>query len=144
MPAEPPVCTVSTMNHVGIAVSDIEEALKMYQALFDSPETEILEPDFLPLRAAIIVQGDTHIELLEPTDPDSTIGRFIARHGEGLHHIALNVDNVDAKVAQLMDLGIEMLDQEPRRGLTGRIAFIHPDATRGALIELVQPPEAHA
>ena len=144
MPAEPPVCTVSTMNHVGIAVSDIEEALKMYQALFDSPETEILEPDFLPLRAAIIVQGDTHIELLEPTDPDSTIGRFIARHGEGLHHIALNVDNVDAKVAQLMDLGIEMLDQEPRRGLTGRIAFIHPRSTRGALIELVQPPEAHA
>lgn len=144
MTNESPACTVSTMNHVGIAVSDIDAALKLYQALFDSPDTEILEPDFLPLRAAIIVQGDTHIELLQPTDPDSAIGRFIASHGEGLHHIALNVDNVAAKVEQLKALGIQMVDEEPRRGLTGSIAFVHPDSTRGALIELVQPPEAHA
>jgi methylmalonyl-CoA/ethylmalonyl-CoA epimerase len=143
MSAETPACTVSNVNHVGIAVSNIEEALKTYQALFGSPDTEILEPDFLPLRAAIIVQGDTHIELLQPTDPDSTIGRFIARHGEGLHHFALNVDNVAAKVEQLKASGIQMVDQEPRRGLTGSIAFIHPDSTHGALIELVQPPEAH-
>ncbi len=137
-------CTAGAMNHIGIAVTDIESALAMYQALFDSPETEILEPDFLPLRAAIIVQGETHIELLQPTDADGDLARFIARHGEGLHHVALNVDDIDAKVEQLKAKGIEMIDQVPRRGLTGRIAFIQPSSTRGALIELVQPPSRTA
>lgn len=141
MSTHPSACTVGSINHVGIVVSDVEEALTLYQALFDSPQTEIFEPDFLPLRAAIIVQGETHIELLQPTDPDSAIGQFIARYGEGLHHVAFNVSNVDNKVHELKTLGIRMVDQEPRRGLTGRIAFIHPNATRGALIELVQPLE---
>ncbi len=134
-----PPCVVGSVNHVGVAVRNIEATLRLYRALFDSPETRVLEPDFLPLRIAIIVQGETHIELLEPTDPDSDLARFIAKRGEGLHHLALNVDDVDAKVEQLKELGVQMIDQMPRQGVTGRIAFIQPSETYGALIELVQP-----
>lgn len=135
-------CTVGHVNHVGIAVSSVAQALRLYRTLFDSPETAIIEAPALGVRAAIIVQGETHVELLEPVDPDGAIGRFIRDHGEGLHHVAFNVDNVDAKVKQLQAMGIRMLDQVPRQGLTGRIAFIHPSATRGSLIELVQPPSS--
>ena len=135
-----PPCAVGAVNHVGVAVRDLDAALRLYRTLFDSPDTQVLEPNFLPLRAAVIVQGETHIELLEPTDPDSDLGRFIARRGEGLHHLALNVDDVDAKLEQLKALGVAMIDQTPRQGLTGRIAFIQPSETYGALIELVQPP----
>ena len=135
----PPPCAVGAVNHVGIAVRNVEATLRLYQTLFDSPETRVIEPDFLPLRIAIIVQGETHIELLEPTDPDSDLARFIDKRGEGLHHLALNVDDVDAKVEQLKALGVEMIDETPRRGVTGRIAFIRPSETHGALIELVEP-----
>ena len=134
-----PPCTVGYVNHVGIAVRNLEAVLALYQTLFDSPETAILETDLFPLRVAIIEQGETHIELLEPTEADSPIGRFIDRHGEGLHHLALNVDDIDAKVAQLKEKGIVMLDDAPRLGMTGRIAFISPAETYGSLIELVQP-----
>ncbi|MBM3939916.1 MAG: methylmalonyl-CoA epimerase [SAR202 cluster bacterium] len=139
MPESKSACTVGYANHVGIAVTNVREALLLYQTLFDSPETSIIEAPLLGIRAAIIVQGETHIELLEPTDPAGAIGRFIAEHGEGLHHLAFNVNNVDKKVEELKALGIRMIDQVPRQGLTGRIAFIHPSATRGSLIELVQP-----
>ena len=134
-----PPCTVGHVNHVGIAVRSLEPVLALYQALFDSPETAILETDLFPLRVAIIEQGETHIELLEPTEADSPIGRFIDRHGEGLHHLALNVGDIDAKVEQLKEKGIVMLDDAPRQGMTGRIAFISPAETYGSLIELVQP-----
>jgi methylmalonyl-CoA epimerase len=128
------------MNHVGIAVSNLEEGIALYQALFDSPETSITEAPEMGLRAAIIIQGATHIELLQSTQAGNAIGKFLTTHGEGLHHIAFNVENVDEKVAQLKKKGIDMIDDVPRQGLTGRIAFIHPKATLGALIELVQPP----
>lgn len=133
-------CTVGSVNHIGIAVSDLEAVLGLYQTLFDSPATSITDAPEMGLRAAIIIQGETHIELLQSTTHDNAIGKFLATHGEGLHHVAFNVDNVDNKVAQLKSIGVDMIDDVPRKGLTGRIAFIHPKSTHGALIELVQPP----
>ena len=137
-------CTVGSVNHIGIALSALEAALGLDQTLFDSPATRITDAPQMGLRAAIIIQGDTHIELLQSTTHDNAIGKFLATRGEGLHHIAFNVDNVDNKVSQLKSIGVNMIDDVPRQGLTGRIAFIHPQSTHGALIELVQPPsEAH-
>jgi methylmalonyl-CoA epimerase len=142
MSAETSSCTVSHLDHVGIAVTSVEAALAVFRWLLDAPETEIIEEPELGVRAALVAQGQTRIELLEPTHPDSPIGRHIARRGEGLHHIAFQVDDISAKLAQLKSAGVPLLDEEPRRGLTGTIAFMHPDAVHHVLVELVEPAES--
>ena len=142
MSTDTSACTVGHLNHVGIAVREIEPVLELYRTLFDAPETQILEDPSRGLRAAIIVQGETHIELIQATRPDNAIGEFVAKRGEGLHHIAFNVDDIDAKLEELKAKGIKLTDEVARQGFTGRIAFIHPSSAHGALIELVQPPGA--
>lgn len=130
--------TVGALNHIGIAVVSIEESLRQFQELFDSPEAEILEDHGRGIRGAFIEQGETHIELLESMRPDSVIGVFIDNYGEGIHHMAFTVGDVDKKVTELQSIGIPIA-QPPRLGLRGRISFIHPRATHGVLIELVRP-----
>jgi len=137
-----PNTKVGAVNHIGIATTDIEASLRQYRELFDAPETEIIRNVEQGLLAAFIEQGETHIEILEPLRADTAIGRFIERHGEGIHHIAFTVDDVDAKAKELADLGIPIIDG-PREGLRGRIAFSHPSATHGVLIEIVRPPDGH-
>ena len=133
-------CTVRHMDHVGIAVTNIEEALAVYRRLLDAPETPVIEAPELGIRAAIIAQGQTRVELLEPTDPDGPLARFIAQRGEGLHHIAFQVDDIDAKLAELKAAGVPLVDEQPRLGLTGMIAFLRPEAVHNVLVELVEPP----
>ena len=135
-----PNTKVGALNHIGIATSDLEASLRQYSELFDSPAADIIRNDEAGVRAAFIEQGETHIELLEPLRSGTTIARFIETHGEGIHHMAFTVDDVDAKVAELIALGISIIDG-PRKGFSGRIAFSHPSATRGVLIEIVQPSE---
>ena len=127
---------VGALNHIGIAVVSIEESLKQFRDLFDSPEAEILRSDERGLRACFIEQGETHIELLEPLRADTVIGRFIDEHGEGIHHLAFTVADLDAKVTELQTIDIPIIDG-PREGFRGRIAFANPSATHGVLIELV-------
>ena len=131
-------CTVKHMDHVGIAVSNLESALEIYCKLLDSPPTPLIEAPELGLRAAIIAQGQTRIELLEPTNPDGPLGKFLESKGEGLHHIAFEVDNIAAKLEELKDLGVPLVDQKSRQGLTGMIAFLRPEAVHNVLVELVQ------
>ena len=131
-------CTVSHLDHVGIAVTDVEAALALFQELLDVPEAPIVEAPERGLRAAIVAQGQTRLEFLESTDPENAIGKYIAKRGEGLHHIAFSVDDIQAKVKELKRSGIPLIDQEPRQGLTGIVAFLHPQATRHVLVELVQ------
>jgi methylmalonyl-CoA/ethylmalonyl-CoA epimerase len=137
-----PNTQVGAVNHIGIATTDIEASLKQYRELFNAPETEIIRSVEHGLLAAFIEQGETHIELLEPLRADTAVGRFIERHGEGIHHLAFTVEDIDAKAKELADLGIPIIDG-PREGLRGRIAFSHPSATHGVLIEIVRPPEGH-
>ncbi len=136
-----PRTPVGALNHVGIAVADIEASLEQFSELFDAPATAIIEAVDRGLRAAFIEQGETHIELLQATRADTVIGRFVERHGEGIHDMAFTVGDVDAKVQELIGLGIPTIDG-PRAGLRGRIAFTDPRATHGVLIELVRPPQA--
>ena len=129
---------VGALNHIGLAVASIEESLKQFRELFDSPDAEIVRSDERGIRACFIEQGETHIELLEPLRPDTVIGRFLDRHGEGIHHLAFTVGDLDAKAEDLVQLGIPIIDG-PREGFRGRIAFLHPSSTHGVLIELVKP-----
>ena len=130
---------VGALNHIGLAVVSIEESLKQFYDLTDSPQVaHILVNEANGVRGAFIEQGETHIELLEPLTADSVIGRYLERHGEGIHHMAFTVDDVDVKARELEALGIQIV-VGPREGFNGRIAFADPSKTHGALIEFVTP-----
>ena len=132
---------VGALNHIGIACNDLEASVQQYRDLFDSPAPWYAASEEMGLRAAFIEQGETHIELIQSMRPDTVIAKFIEKYGEGIHHMAFTVDDVDAKLQQLLELGLPMLDQVPREGLGGRIAFTHPSATHGVLIEIITPRE---
>ena len=140
MPSKQPnVCAVESVNHVGIVARDLETAVKLYCDIFGlkpGPVKELLEHG---VKAVMVDVGGVHLEFLQPTRTDSGIGRFLESHGEGLHHVALQVDDIKGKVETLKRRGIELIDQEPRQGLSGIIAFIHPKGMHGTLVELVQP-----
>ena len=132
------VCTVNYIDHVGIAVNDIDAALKFFGDVFQTPPAAVEELADQGVRATLIQVGETRLELLEPLSPESAVGRFIERRGEGLHHLALNVDDIEGKLAILAGRGIQLVDDKPREGLSGSIAFIHPRSVFGVLTELVE------
>jgi methylmalonyl-CoA epimerase len=126
------------VDHVGIAVRDIEEAMKSFQDIFGVPPGVIEEIADQGVKGVLLPIGQTRLELLEPLTPDSAVGRFIERRGEGIHHLALHVENVGTDLEALKARGVELVDQQPRPGLSGIIAFIHPRSVHGILTELVQ------
>ena len=130
------VCTVNHFDHVGVAVKDIETALAFFRKVFDVPDAEIVLMEDQGVRACLIEVGQTRLELLEPTGPESGVGRFIERRGEGLHHLALNVTDISGKLRTLQTLGVDLIDRSPREGLSGTIAFVHPRSVFGVLTEL--------
>lgn len=132
------VCTVNHIDHVGIAVSDLEATLKVYEGLFGLKAPEILVEHEQKVRAAFLQAGQVKLELLQGSSPDSVISRFVERRGEGMHHLALNVNNIQEKLDILKGMGVKLVDEKPRKGLSGTIAFLHPGAAHGVLIELVQ------
>jgi methylmalonyl-CoA/ethylmalonyl-CoA epimerase len=132
------VCTVNHFDHVGVAVKDIEASLAFFRKVFDVPDAEIVLMEDQGVRACLIEVGQTRLELLEPTGPESGVGRFIERRGEGLHHLALNVTDISGKLQTLQTLGVDLIDQSPREGLSGTIAFVHPRSVFGVLTELVE------
>jgi len=131
-------CTVNYIDHVGVAVKDIDAALKLFQQVFGTPPAEVKELADQGVRATLIQVGQTRLELLAPLSEESAVGRFIQRRGEGLHHLALNVDDIAGKLEVLKTLGVRLVDQEPREGLSGSIAFVHPSSVFGVLTELVE------
>jgi methylmalonyl-CoA/ethylmalonyl-CoA epimerase len=127
------------VDHIGIAVSDLERALEPYlEGLgLQVAHREVVETQ--GVRVAMLPVGETNIELLEPTSGDSPIARFIERKGPGIHHIALAVDDIDAALARMHEAGVRMIDDEPRPGAgSTRVAFVHPKAMGGVLVELVE------
>jgi methylmalonyl-CoA/ethylmalonyl-CoA epimerase len=127
------------VNHVGIAARSLEESLRFWsEALgMQVSGTETVESE--GVRIAFLPAGDARIELLEPVRPDSPVGRFLAKRGEGIHHLTLEVDDVQATLDRLRARGVPMLDETPRTGASGtRVAFLHPRASGGVLLELVE------
>jgi methylmalonyl-CoA/ethylmalonyl-CoA epimerase len=130
----------SRIDHIGIAVRSIEESLSLYTAgLGICPQHVELVPE-QKTRVAILRVGEGQLELLESMGEDSLIARFIAKRGEGLHHICFEVDDIVSDLKRLKAAGVRLIDEEPRRGAGGcLIAFIHPESASGVLIELSQP-----
>lgn len=127
----------SRLEHVAIAVSDLDAAVAIYSALLGRPESgrEVVESE--QVQVAFFDLGDARLELLEPTAPDSPVGRFLERRGPGLHHIALEVTDIEAALERCRAAGLQTVGEAPRRGAGGRrVAFIHPAGSGGVLLEL--------
>ena len=128
--------------HIGVAVKNVQEVEKLYSGVLGLPITgREVSPDN---KVAFIPLGDTAVELLESVEPDGAIARHIEKRGEGIHHIALEVDNIEKTLEELKAKGLALIDQKPRRGAHGaKIAFLHPKGTYGVLIELVELNKNH-
>ncbi len=127
------------INHLGIATKGIDEALKFWSDALglENVHTEIVEDQ--KVKVAMLPIGESRIELLEPTSEDSPISKFLEKRGGGIHHIAVEVDDISASLSQLRSQGIRLIDEEPRIGAEGcLVAFVHPSASNGVLLELVQ------
>lgn len=130
---------VKKIDHIGIAVKDLAAAIKFYEEMLGlkATGTEVVEEQ--KVRVAFLPTGDSEVELLESTSPDGPIAKFIEKNGEGIQHIAFRVDNLEERLAELKNKGIRLIDEKPRYGAGGaRIAFLHPKATYGTLIELCE------
>jgi methylmalonyl-CoA/ethylmalonyl-CoA epimerase len=123
--------------HVGIAVRSLDEILPFYRDLLGLPEVALDDADGAHI--AGLAAGDTLVELLEANHPESPIGKFVAKRGPGIHHICFAVDDLDGTLARCRDAGLRLIDETPRIGAEGkRIAFLHPSATAGVLVELTE------
>jgi methylmalonyl-CoA/ethylmalonyl-CoA epimerase len=129
----------SHIEHIGIAVSDLETAIAIFEKILGQQCYNIEEVPDQKVKTAFFKVGETKIELLQSTDPDGPIGKFIEKKGEGIHHIALAVDGIEQKLEQANSIGIRLVDSQPRKGAEGLdIAFLHPKSTNGVLIELCE------
>lgn len=133
------------IDHLGIAVPEIDSALKFWQDALglENVHTETVEDQ--KVKVAMLPIGDTNIELLEPTTPDSPVGKFLEKRGAGIHHMAVEVDDIVESLERLKNEGARLIDTEPKVGAGGcLIAFVHPKSTGGVLMELVQKPKQTA
>jgi methylmalonyl-CoA/ethylmalonyl-CoA epimerase len=130
------------IDHIGVAVADLEAAIALHEQTYGMPvvHREVVEAQ--GVEAALLDVGESHVELLMPLSEDSPVGRFLAKRGPGLHHVAYGVDDVEAVLATLRERGVRLIDETPRTGIRGsRIAFLHPASSGGPLTEIVQPAE---
>jgi len=134
----------SRIDHIGVAVSDLDEAIALYGTSFEMETAHRETVDSQGVEAVLLDVGDGHVELLRPLGPDTAIGRFLERSGPGLHHVAYAVPDIDAALVGVRAAGLHLIDAEPRQGIRGsRVAFLHPRSTGGVLTEIVEPAEAH-
>jgi methylmalonyl-CoA/ethylmalonyl-CoA epimerase len=135
-----PARMLSTIDHVGVAVEDIDSALALYRDSLGMPLVHRETVAEQGVDAALLDVGDGHVELLQPLGPETAVGKFLARRGPGLHHVAYRVDDVQETLNALSAAGLRLIDQQPRTGIRGsRVAFLHPASTGGVLTEIVQP-----
>jgi methylmalonyl-CoA/ethylmalonyl-CoA epimerase len=128
------------IDHVGVAVSDLDAGIALYEGTFGMPVAHRETVESQGVEAALLDVGDGHVELLRPLGPETVVGKFIERHGEGLHHVAYAVDDIDATLERLRSNGIALIDERARVGIRGtRVAFLHPQATGSVLTEIVEP-----
>ena len=128
---------IKKVDHIGIAVHDIEEARQPCETL-GLTVTHVKEVSDQQVKVAFLPVGDTEVELVQPTTADSGVARFLENRGEGVHHLCFEVDDIEATLADLKAQGMRLIDQEPRQGAFGRVVFLHPKSAHGVLIELVE------
>jgi methylmalonyl-CoA/ethylmalonyl-CoA epimerase len=132
------------IDHIGVAVEDIDAAIALYR---DSFEMELAHRETVEsqgVEAVLLDVGEGHVELLAPLGPDTPVGKYMAKNGAGLHHVAYAVDDIDAALVGIAAAGVQLIDSEPRVGIRGsRVAFLHPRSTGGVLTEIVEPAGGH-
>ena len=132
------------IDHIGVAVEDLDEAIRLYGERLGMPVEHRETVEEQGVEAVLLGVGDSHVELLRPLGPDTAVGKFLARSGPGLHHVAYGTDDIDSALAAVRDAGLALIDEQPRTGIRGsRVAFLHPKSTGGVLTELVEPQEGH-
>jgi methylmalonyl-CoA/ethylmalonyl-CoA epimerase len=135
---------VTNIHHIGIVVESLHTAYRFWRDTLGLPLVKEAEVADQRVRAGLLAAGDSEVELLEPIGGDSGVRRFLAKRGEGLHHLCFETPDVDSAIATLGAQGVVLLDRQPRAGLAGRIAFLHPAAGHGVLVELATPSHAGA
>ena len=134
----------SRIDHIGVAVEDLDEAIGLYGAGFGMPNAHRETVSSQGVEAVLLDVGDGPVELLRPLGPDTAVGRFLEKSGPGLHHVAYAVENIDAALERAREAGLRLIDTEPREGIRdSRVAFLHPRSTGGVLTEIVEPAGAH-
>ena len=135
---------LNKIEHIALAVEDLETAISHYKDVWgiDVEHRERVEDQ--GVEEAMLPLGESYLQLLAPTGPDTTVGKFLASKGEGLHHIAYEVDDLEGALAELKAKGVRLIDEVPRKGGRGHmVAFVHPKSNHGLLVELIQAPEGH-
>lgn len=128
------------IDHIGVAVEDLDGAVRLYSESFGMREQHRETIEAFDVEAVLLEVGEGHVELLKPLSGESGIGKFLERNGPGLHHVAYQTSDIDSTLEQVRAAGLDLIDKEPRRGIRGsRVAFLHPRATGGVLTELVEP-----
>ena len=131
---------LSAIDHIGVAVEDLDAALALYTESLGMLLVHRETVTEQGVEAALLDVGDGHVELLQPLGPETGVAKFLARRGPGLHHVAYRVADVEATLSQLAQAGLRLIDEQPRTGIRGsRVAFVHPAAVGGVLTEIVQP-----
>jgi methylmalonyl-CoA epimerase len=132
------------IDHVGIAVSDLDAAIDLYESSYGMALVHRETVTEQGVEAVLLDVGENHVELLSPLGDDTPVGKFLAKKGPGLHHVAYQVADIEAALSGLRDAGLRLIDEEPRTGIrSSRVAFLHPASTGGVLTEIVQPAEEH-
>lgn len=127
------------LEHIGIAVKDLKASNELFKTLFNTPHYKIEEVESEGVKTSFFQTGESKIELLEATNPDSPIAKFIEKKGEGIHHLAFEVKDIDAEIKRLIEAGYQLINETAKNGADNkRIAFLHPKSTNGVLIELCQ------
>lgn len=128
------------IDHIGVAVEDIDAAIALYEQSFEMELAHRETVESQGVEAVLLDVGDGHVELLRPLGEETAVGKFLARKGPGLHHVAYAVEDIDTTLKQVAATGIELIDTEPRAGIRdSRVAFLHPRSTGGVLTEIVEP-----
>ncbi len=137
-------CVFTRLDHIGVAVEDIDAALKLYERDY---EMQLVHREVVTeqgVEAVLLDVGENHVELLAPLGPDTPVGKFLAKRGPGMHHVAYQVADIEAALASLRESGVRLIDEQPRTGIRdSRVAFLHPKSSGGVLTEIVQPAKGH-
>jgi methylmalonyl-CoA epimerase len=132
------------IDHIGVAVEDLDAALALYERDYAMTLVHRETVTAQGVEAVLLDVGENHVELLAPTGPDTPVGKFLAKKGPGMHHVAYQVDDIESTLAALKEAGLRLIDEVPRTGIrNSRVAFLHPSTAGGLLTEIVQPAEVH-
>jgi methylmalonyl-CoA epimerase len=132
------------IDHIGVAVEDLDASLALYKQTYGMELVHRETVTEQGVEAVLLDVGENHVELLAPLGPDTPVGKFLAKKGPGIHHVAYQVTDIEAALAQLKEAGSRLIDETPRTGIrNSRVAFVHPSSSGGVLTEIVQPAEGH-